>query len=249
MYLKIQGLVLRRTEYNDHDVLLTILSSQHGKITAKARGLKRKNSPLTAQCQLLAYSEFTLFEYRGMYTINEAATIELFHDLRRDLGKLSLGTYFAQAAEVICQEDLPNPELQSLVLNCLYALSKLDEPELKVKSAFELRVACLAGFQPELTGCAGCGNEWPDRFDLKAGMLECAACRNPESDGIRMPVSPGVLQAMRYICFCASRRIFGFSLPPEAMAQLADVTEAYLTTQLERGFSTLDFYKSLNVTL
>ena len=106
MYLKIQGLVLRRTEYNDHDVLLTILSKEHGKITAKARGLKRKNSPLTAQCQLLAFAEFTLFEYRGMYTINEASTIELFHDLRRDLGKLSLGTYFAQAAEVISQEDL-----------------------------------------------------------------------------------------------------------------------------------------------
>ena len=66
MYLKIQGLVLRRTEYNDHDVLLTILSNQHGKITAKARGLKRKNSPLTAQCQLLAFAEFTLFEYRGI---------------------------------------------------------------------------------------------------------------------------------------------------------------------------------------
>ena len=58
MYLKIQGLVLRRTEYNDHDVLLTILSNQHGKITAKARGLKRKNSPLTAPCQLLAFAEF-----------------------------------------------------------------------------------------------------------------------------------------------------------------------------------------------
>ena len=103
MYLKIQGLVLRRTEYNDHDVLLTILSNQHGKITAKARGLKRKNSPLTAQCQLLSFAEFTLFEYKGRYTINEAVTIELFHDLRRDLGKLSLGTYFAQAAEVISQ--------------------------------------------------------------------------------------------------------------------------------------------------
>lgn len=249
MYLKIQGLVLRRTEYNDQDVLLTILSNQHGKITAKARGLKRKNSPLIAQCQLLAFAEFTLFEYRGMYTINEAATIELFHDLRRDLCKLSLGTYFAQVAEIISQEDLPNPELQSLVLNCLYALSKLNEPEEKVKAAFELRVACIAGFQPELTGCAGCGSEWPDRFDLKAGMMECAACRNPESDGIRMPVSPGVLQAMRYLCFCGSRKIFGFMLPVEAMRQLGDVTEAYLTTQLERGFSTLDFYKSLNFTM
>ena len=245
MYLKIQGLVLRRTEYNDHDVLLTILTRQHGKLTAKARGRKRKNSPLTAQCQLLAFSEFTLFEYRGMYTINEASTIELFHDLRRDLGKLSLGTYFAQAAEVISQEDLPNPELQSLVLNCLYALSKLNEPEMKVKAAFELRVACNAGFQPAVTGCAGCGNQWPDRFDIKAGMAECAACRSPESDGIRMPISPAVLQAMRYICFCASRKIFGFTIPDDAMRQLADVTESYLTTQLERGFSTLDFYKSL----
>ena len=75
--------------------------------------------------------------------------------------------------------------------------------------------------------------------------MECASCRNPESDGIRMPVLPGVLQAMRYICFCGSRKIFGFTLSQEAMAQLADVTEAYLTTQLERGFSTLDFYKSL----
>ena len=180
-----------------------------------------------------------------MYTINEAVTIELFHDLRRDLGKLSLGTYFAQAAEVISQEDLPNPELLSLVLNSLYALSKLGEPENKVKAAFELRLSCIAGFMPELTGCAGCGSEWPDRFDIKAGMMECASCRNPESDGIRMPVFPGVLQAMRYICFCGSRKIFAFTLSQDAMQQLADVTESYLTTQLERGFSTLDFYKSL----
>ena len=76
-------------------------------------------------------------------------------------------------------------------------------------------------------------------------MAECAACRSPESDGIRMPISPALLQAMRYICFCGSRKIFGFTIPPDAMHQLADVTEAYLTTQLERGFSTLDFYKSL----
>jgi hypothetical protein len=29
------------------------------------------------------------------------------------------------------------------------------------------------------------------------------------------------------------------------MQQLSALTEAYLTTQLEQGFSTLDFYKSL----
>ena len=98
MYLTVRGLVLRVNPYKDADAILTILTEDQGKLTVKARGLRRKNSPLIAPCQLLAYAEFTLFEYRGMYTINEAHSIELFQGLRRDLCKLSLGTYFAQAA-------------------------------------------------------------------------------------------------------------------------------------------------------
>lgn len=245
MYLKIQGLVLRRTEYNDSDVLLTILSRDQGKLTAKARGLRRKNSPLTAQCQLLSFAEFTLFEYRGMYTINEAATIELFQPLRRDIVKLSLATYFAQVAETVSQEDLPSPELQSLVLNCLYALCSLPEPEAKIKAVFELRCACIAGYFPDLIGCFSCGNEQPDYLDLSAGHLECAECSGLDVTGIRMPVDPGILDAMRYIAYCGPKKLFSFRIGEERLEQLSTITEAYLTTQLERGFPTLDFYKSL----
>ena len=246
MYLTIRAIVLRVTDYNDRDALLTVLTQKHGKLTIKARGLRRKNSPLIAPCQLLAFGEFTLFEYKGQYTINEAHSIELFSNLRRDLTKLSLGTYFAQVAEVLSQEDLPNPELQSLVLNCLYALSKLDEPEMKVKAVFELRAACLAGFMPDLIGCHICGSQNPDRFDLSEGMLECVSCRGM-GGGIRMPVNPTVLDAMRFICFCEPKKILAFDIKTENLMKLADITEAYLTTQLERGFSTLDFYKSLMI--
>ena len=245
MYLTIQGIVLRVTEYNDRDALLTVLSRSHGKLTIKARGLRRRNSPLTAPCQLLAFGEFTLFEYRGMYTINEASSLELFQELRRDLLKLSLGTYFAQVAELTSQEDLPNPELQSLLLNCLYGLSKLNLSEQKAKAVFELRTACLAGYTPDLFGCHVCGSQSPDRFDISAGMLECAGCRSMDSSGLRLPVSPGILEAMRFICFCDPKKLFSFELPESAMQQLSEITEAYLTTQLERGFSALDFYKSL----
>lgn len=244
MYLTIQAIVLRVTDYNDRDALLTVLSKNHGKLTIKARGLRRKNSPLVAPCQLLSFGEFTLFEYRGQYSINEAHSLELFSPLRRDLTKLSLGTYFAQAAEVISQEDMPNPELQSLLLNCLFALSKLNENEAKVKAVFELRAACLAGYMPDLFGCHNCGNQNPDRFDISEGMLECHACRSA-GGGIRMPVTPGVLEAMRYICLCEPKKLLSFNIGQENLEKLSNLTEAYLTTQLERGFSTLDFYKSL----
>lgn len=247
MHLTIQGLVLRVTQYQDHDALLTILTRDHGKLTVKARGLRRKNSPLVAPCQLLALSEFTLFEYRGNYTVNDAATIELFHSLRKDLSLLSLGTYMAHVAEAICVEDVPNPELLSLVLNCLYALSNLNLSESVVKAVFELRSACIAGYAPDLSGCYGCGATDPDLLDLSGGHLECSKCRNYDSKGIRMPVSSGALEAMRYICLCEAKKIFSFTIPSHTASELSQITESYLVTQLERGFATLDFYKSLQI--
>ena len=247
MYLTIQGLVLRVTAYNDTDALLTVLSRDQGKLTLKARGLRRKNSPLIAPCQLLAYGEFVLFEYRGMYTINEAHSIELFQPLRKDLQKLSLATYFAQVAELLSQEDMPNPELMSLLLNSFHALSKLDIPEIVIKSVFELRCACLAGYSPDLYGCHRCGNTNSDRFDISEGYLECTACRIPGRGGIHMPVTAGVLDTMRYICSCDSKRLFSFSAGEETLEMLSQLTESYLSTQLERGFSSLDFYKSLQI--
>ena len=244
MYLTIQALVLRVTDYNDRDALLTLLTREHGKITAKARGLRRKNSPLVAPCQLLAFGEFTLFEYKGMYTINEAFSLELFRELHSDLQKLSLGTYFAQVADVVSQEDDPNPELLSLVLNCLYALSRLSMPETTVKTVFELRAVCLCGYAPDLYGCHVCGSQQPVYLDLSGGALLCGDCSR-HSTGLRYPVDAVMLDVMRYIASCDPKKIFSFRGGEQCLQRLSSLTEAYLTTQLERGFPALDFYKSL----
>ena len=246
MYLTVRGLVLRVTAYKETDAILTILTDGQGKLSVKARGLRRKNSPLIAPCQLLSYGEFTLFTYRDMYTINEAQAIELFTPLRRDLSKLALATYFAQVAEVVSQEDMPNPELLSLTLNCLYALAKLDVTQEQVKGVFELRIACIAGYAPNVYHCHRCGNPYADRFDLRQGQLECANCRDADSTGVRMPVYPGTLDAMRYICSCDEKKLFSFQANTDSLIQLQQISESYLATQMERGFSTLDFYKSLH---
>lgn len=247
MYLTIRGVVLRVSDYNDRDALLTVLTQKYGKLTVKARGLRRKNSPLTAVCQLLAFGEFTVFEYRGQYTINEAHVLNLFQGLRTDMESLALASYFAQVAEVLSQEDYPTPELQSLLLNCLFALAELKLPFAQVKAVFELRAACLAGFTPDLVGCHICGSQEPTRFDLSSGLLECENCRDASSSGIRMPVTPSMLEAMRYISFCDPKKLFAFRLPEQELTRLSSLTEGFLSTQLERSFSALDFYKSLHI--
>lgn len=245
MYLNVRGLVVRATEYKDRDLLLTLLTSEQGRITVKVRNVRRRNSPLAVACQLLALSEFTLFEYKDHYVVNDAHIVELFSGLRQDVRKLALATYFSQVASLISQEDIPSPELQPLVLNCLFALSSLSIHSEKIKAVFELRCACLAGFTPDLFGCHACGCEVPDYFDVSSGQLECFACRSGSDSGIRMPLPPGVLNAMRYICFCDQKKIFSFVLGDDGVKQLSQITETFLSTQLERGFSALDIYKSL----
>ena len=243
MFLKTDGLVVRQVNYKDNDQILTVLTKEHGLMTLKARGVRSRSSRLKGACQLLAYSEFTVFENRGFHTIDEANAIQMFPELRTDIELLSLASYFAQVAEVLSQEDMPNPELLSLTLNALYALCRrLCTPEL-VKAAFELRAACLGGYTPELSGCAVCGDPEPDRFDVRGGILCCASCS--AGKGLRLPVSPGSLAAMRYLVSCDAKRLFSFRLEGRAVKELCDLTETYLQTQLERGFYTLDFYKSL----
>lgn len=50
---------------------------------------------------------------------------------------------------------------------------------------------------------------------------------------------------MRHIVYGDPKRLFSFALPPDSMEKFAGVAESFLLTQLERGFRTLDFYKSI----
>ena len=163
MFLSTKALVLREAKYKEADKILTVLTGTEGKLTVKARGAMRKSCRYAASAQMLCFSEMTLFGSRGRWSINEAETIEQFLPLRRDIETLALGTYFAEMLEAVSDEDSPNPEMLQLGLNTLYALSRgMYTPE-HIKAVFELRLMCLAGFEPALYGCDACGAETPAR--------------------------------------------------------------------------------------
>ena len=245
MFYTTKGLVLRETQYKEHDKLMTILTEELGLITAKARGVKRKNSPLRGGCQLLSYSEFTLFERNGYYTVNEAEPLNLFSGLHQDIELLSLGSYFAQLLETVATPEAGETELLSLGLNSLYALETLKKSQILVKAVFELRLMCLIGFAPMLDGCSSCGNSQARYFQLQEGALLCETCRAGRTSGEGKSLPTGVLCAMRHIAGCEKQRLFSFTMPEESLRTLGDVTESFLLIQLGQRFSSLDFYKRL----
>ncbi len=238
-----KGLVLREVPYRDADMMLTVLTETGGKISAAARGVRRKSSKISAAVQPLAYSEFAFFESSGRYTVNEAELIELFYELRQDIVKLSLATYFSELLEVAADAETVNPELLRLGLNTMYALCKLPHDLRAVKAAFELRIALYSGYAPVLGDkCAICGASPANPvISLNDGAICCAGC----TYGGTLPVDAGTVAAMEHILNCDLKRIFSFSLGEESLARLEAVAEAYLLRQFDRQFKTLSFYKSL----
>jgi len=246
MYKTTNGLVLRETNYKEADKILTVLSESEGKITVSARGTRRKGSRIAAASQLLVYSEMTLFNYKGRWSLNEANTNELFNGLRNDIVLLSLGSYFAELLEAVTDEDQPNPQILSLGLNSLYALGTGIKSKEIIKAAFEIRLMCLAGFEPSIDACSGCGKDDFDdlRIDLQGGVIYCASCGKNQSG--TMPLCADSLSALRFITGAESKKLFSFKIGGDALKRLSSVAEAYVLAHMERSFGTLDFYKSLN---
>lgn len=80
---------------------------------------------------------------------------------------------------------------------------------------------------------------------LTEGVLHCAGCRGEVGAGTSLPLEAGTLAAMRHVVYGDPKRLFSFRLPSEDWKQFGRVCEGFLTAQLDRGFSTLDFYRSL----
>ena len=119
---------------------------------------------------------------------------------------------------------------------------------LLLKSVVELRLLSLTGYMPNLVGCEECGCYEAEEmlFYPRHGMLLCGDCaRGVQKDGGGIPLSQGVLTAMRHIVYVDFEKLFSFSLPEDGLKQLAKASERYLLATLGRGFQTLDFFHQM----
>jgi len=241
--LVVKGIVLRSVDTKETDKILTVLTAELGKIPVIAKGARSRRSRVTAATELLSYAEMTLSESRGFRYLTEASTQTYFRGLRQDVTQLSLASYLAELTDAVTWEGIPGGDTLSLLLNALYALSELNRPQLLVKAAFELRLMSLAGFAPLVSGCAVCGAEEPEKpvLETATGLLRCGGCPGSEGESL----TPAVLAAMRFVLYGDPKRFCSFSLPPEELQRMSDVTEVYAEAQLERSFPTLRFYKSV----
>ena len=259
----IDGIVVRVRDYNGKDRYLSVLTAEKGRISLLSKGSKSLSSGQAAVSQLYTYGNFEYYR-RGDFKILKGGTpIHSFYALSADIDRLDLAAYFCELTVEVTDEGEPAEEMMRLLLNSLYAVSRDLRPQEIVKGAFELRVATLSGYAPDLSGCSCCGTDTAEQLylDVMNGAILCADCLHKRSkpkpslgdayDEIReaellCPLTPAVLAAMRYAAYAPVERIFSFDLKDQDdLLAFSKTAESYLLSHLGRGFDSLNFYHSM----
>lgn len=245
MYKKTNALILREVRYKEADRILTMMTQSEGKMGAKAPGALRKGSKIGAATQALCYSELTLYEYKGKWSVKEAVTLEEFQGLRNDISSFALAFYFAECVETLAQEGVADAEMLQLILNSLYALSRNLCDPYKIKAAFELRLMKIAGFEPVLDYCYSCGEELDDKplFSPEYGAVFHSDCRPENTELIDLPGN--ALPAMRYFINSEPKKLFSADIEGIPLKKLAYAAERYVAHQTEKNYSSLDYWKKV----
>lgn len=244
MRLTTEALIIRENNnIGEADRFVTALTRELGVVRASARGARNLKSRNASATQLLSYSRLSLYKGREKYIIDDAQPIQVFFDLRSDLEKLALAQYFCELAGLLAPQDEPAEDILRLMLNALHLLGSGRREPRQVKAVLELRLLAHAGFMPDLTACSVCGgyDGAPMWFHLQGGVLTCRRCAEKQPPDTA-PVGGNVLAAMRHILYSPLDKAFSFSMTADGLKALANASEAFLLTQLGRGFHTLDFY-------
>lgn len=192
--LSTPAIVLRARDYAESDRIVTLLTRDHGKLGAIAKGAKnsryrfeRKLEPFS---HVVAHFRRRSNSHLAFLTRAEAADLAQFA-IEEDLGRIALGSYMLELCDALSADEGESSAAYALLAAALSALSRA-AADAALRQAFELRILRWAGFGLEFARCRVCG-EAPGAeaaamyFVVSRGGVVCDRCRMAVPEGaIRM---------------------------------------------------------------
>jgi DNA repair protein RecO (recombination protein O) len=178
--LKTEGIVLRSLRYGEADRILHLYTPDRGRISAIAKGVRRAKSRFGGRLEPFFRLRLVLYEGRSdLLTVTSAETVDGHPRLREDARALDGAARACDAVARLFHDGEPHEGVYHLLANQL-ALLDADPAHGTRASALAFRVKLLlaAGFAPQLSACAACGErDHLVGFSGAAGGVVCAGCQ------------------------------------------------------------------------
>ncbi len=221
-----EGVVLRTMRLGEADRIVAMLTRQHGKVRAVAKGVRRTTSKFGGRLEPLSHVAVLCWQGRELDIVNQAEVLAGFRAVREDLSRVSKAFTVLEVADQLAQEHHPAPRLYDMVVGWLRALERADTDLLV--PAFLLKALALEGSAPIVEMCASCGaDDELVAFDLLQGGALCRACRRGR------PVSPAALDLVRRVLGGGLAGVLAEPASP-AGGEVTDLATAAMEAHLDR---------------
>jgi len=231
------ALVVRTWDVFETSTIATLFTRELGKVSGLAKGARRLKSPMQGGLDLLGISDIVLLHKASdaLDLIIEAAPVERFAPLRRDLAALYAGYYVAELLSDLTDFHDPHPRLFDAAT---VTLRHLGDTASRPRRVFRFELACLRelGLMPALDDCAHCGEPVEASgdafaFGLATGGVLCPGCRPGQPHVATL--SGRTLAAIRALSE-PGRAWRELDLPPQARAPIRATLGAILSHAIGR---------------
>ncbi len=235
-------MVLRKVDYGEADRIFTLLTRQHGKVGAIAKGIRRSPRSLAATLELFSTVDVQLARGRNLDVVLQAVRLP-GPRVTADLERTAHAALITELADHVTEERHPLDGIYELTVRGLEEVAQEPEPR-RATAYFMMAALDLLGYAPELTHCVACHQplpEAPAAFSPPAGGVVCATCMPPGA-----PVLP--VRALKVLRVMASGSIGLYRrlrLEPPLLAEVENVLEAQLEYHLDRRLKSLRILRQM----
>lgn len=175
-----EAVVLRSMRYGEADRILHVYTQESGRLSVIAKGVRKTKSRFGGRLEPLARVELVLHKGRGdIWTVQGAQTVNPHAALRTHAGAIDVAARSCDAVSKLFGDGEPHPAVYHLLANELALLDAGPQAHGTRANALAFRVKLLlaAGFAPQLSACAACGEaDHLVGFSGSAGGVVCSGC-------------------------------------------------------------------------
>ena len=234
------AIVLRRREYSDFDLILTVLSIDHGKQTLIAKSAKKsaKRFPGILEPFNELQIAFRRGRRKGMAILEEATLIRPFGNIRSDFIRTAYASYWVECVAMWLEEGQQRSDLYHLLVFVLNALAGTQHAAQTLSVLFQMRFVGLEGLQPVLARCSCCQTDVQALtqqyfcIDLNQGGVVCDQCP-PDRHG-HLRLSKGTLRQVEWIAEGVLGKALRAKFTAPAIAEATAFLESFVPYHLGR---------------
>lgn len=202
-----RSIILWKKEYGENDNLVSLLAEGHGRITAIAKNAKKSVKRFGGVLELFSLIEAVLIPSRnhGLFVISEASIESPFEGIRTDFIKTAHAGYWSEILNGWIEEGHSQDDIFNLFMNVLESLDKGRIEAETLGIIFQIKLLQLSGLSPDFRSCSECNkhieslNDRKFYFDIRAGRLICSSCGYDSQGRVRMRISKGTVNELRWI--------------------------------------------------